>query len=1170
MYYPKTVLVFLVLLYSCMSAFAQPAPTQAMTRPAGINSYSARQMDSLLMISQLNSNIAFPKNNGFMPAPSRPTGNGMKVAAVGFRRATTPSVPVAGNSAGPVSNANNRFCSVISGRDFLQQDSLILWSRNPSMLPDGNVIVSGEYGDFAIQPYINAGAFCMKTTPDGKMIWGVLLDSADQRHDYMNLAFSLPLKNGDILLAGRTRNPIYKNDDLVIARLDGNGNLLWLKTYQSRFWQGFNGSGDFMKFADLDEDPVTGDIYFTGNHWFGNTFVAKFSGATGNVTWSRTYRQYNTDSPFGLELKDSSMVLFTLSYNNNNDQYINILTLKKSTGDTIATKRMWEIRQYMDPAVYSTWNSCRLDNGHYLLPGATTRSWEFPVYTGTVDLYHASVVELDENFNFVKSYGFKNRIESNMYNTRVTHFPDGSGVFTMMKYISGYTAQSHISLVQNDTIYHSRMRNHINEGLPYEPPCLQLPDGGILNAKLMGDSTIQSTDGTHIDFYRMHTSDTSSACMGVPDTTTKLWYRTFEPLNWNLLDSVTNNVFFESLPKTYTVYRFGSHQEPGCVITSNCDSLNLSMNQPVVCLGSTAQLKLFRNSGCGSFVPLQYDTLAIKQMGSTDSSYSLQFNMAGVFTIYGSIQGCSIIKDSLQVTVLPAPGPVNLGADTSICTGNSLVLHAGNQYATYSWQDGSTDSVLTVSTPGIYHVQVTDACGNRYHDTLTVAPANFVFSIGPDRIKCNSDTVLLSATAGFSNYRWEPDYFLSSVAGPDVSVNPLLDTFYYASAEKWPGCIVRDTVFIKVNQSPVISLGADTSLCAGQSLLLDAGTGFTSYAWSTGAASAGITVNQPAMYTILATAANGCRSADTLQLLPAKPLPVFSLGSDATLCSGEQLQLQFNLPQATYQWQNGSSSNTFTITQPGLYSLQVTQQGCSTRDSILIAYKPAPVVQLGKDSLLCEGQSLLLDAGNAGATYQWEDGTTTQQTLRTQTGIYYVRVSLDGCVATDTIQLYFDPIPSFRLGKDTSICIGQPFTLTPLLNTTARYLWQDGSTGPSMQVSREGTYTLTASNHCGQYTDALEVTEGLCRLIMPNTFTPNNDGINDIFRVKYPYPVQQFSFMIYNRYGQMIFETNNTGKGWDGTYLSAPQSTGAYTWIIRITNRDGSREQQSGTVLLVR
>ena len=93
---------------------------------------------------------------------------------------------------------------------------------------------------------------------------------------------------------------------------------------------------------------------------------------------------------------------------------------------------------------------------------------------------------------------------------------------------------------------------------------------------------------------------------------------------------------------------------------------------------------------------------------------------------------------------------------------------------------------------------------------------------------------------------------------------------------------------------------------------------------------------------------------------------------------------------------------------------------------------------------------------------------------------------------------------------------------------------------------------------------------GPCKLQMPSAFTPDNDGKNDLFHIKYPFPVKQFTFLIFNRWGQKIFETADMGKGWDGSYNGIDQPADIYVWIISIINTDGRKESIKGTVALIR
>ena len=116
--------------------------------------------------------------------------------------------------------------------------------------------------------------------------------------------------------------------------------------------------------------------------------------------------------------------------------------------------------------------------------------------------------------------------------------------------------------------------------------------------------------------------------------------------------------------------------------------------------------------------------------------------------------------------------------------------------------------------------------------------------------------------------------------------------------------------------------------------------------------------------------------------------------------------------------------------------------------------------------------------------------------------------------------------------------------LTPSLNTTATFLWQDGSTASSFAVNHEGIYSLTASNECGSHTDSITITKGLCDILMPNGFTPNGDGLNDVFRVKYPFAVTRFHFIVTDRWGEAVFETNDIHRGWNGTWKGEPALAG--------------------------
>ena len=225
------------------------------------------------------------------------------------------------------------------------------------------------------------------------------------------------------------------------------------------------------------------------------------------------------------------------------------------------------------------------------------------------------------------------------------------------------------------------------------------------------------------------------------------------------------------------------------------------------------------------------------------------------------------VADSLVLNVVSAPqGPV-FAPDTSLCKGNSIVLHAGPAFSSYLWQDGSKDSTYTVTVAGAYSVAVTDFCGNNYQASTQVIPANFSFTLGPDLSKCNNDTVELRATGGFTNYQWTAAGF--NAAGPAdsvVLVDPGQNTGYAVTAEKWAGCTVQATVEVLVKPAPLVDLGADTAICFGKDLLLNAATAGinATYLWQDGSTGPELYRCTGAGNYIATVTLDGCSSTDTI------------------------------------------------------------------------------------------------------------------------------------------------------------------------------------------------------------------------------------------------------------------------------------------------------------------
>ncbi|MBN8673726.1 MAG: gliding motility-associated C-terminal domain-containing protein [Chitinophagales bacterium] len=1035
---------------------------------------------------------------------------GLQTPRPSFLQNRTPgsSHPAARQVRSQLPESQQAICQVNTGRSFLRSDSVYYYSYNPALTADGNLLISGSY--YLSSPPFTSGGFLLKCDLSGNIIWNKLYDSANHTgFNYFNYYKVIELADGSILMAGSTNDEPTQNDDLVITKTDNTGNVIWSKTFKSRMWTFGNGSADYFYVQDMKEDPFTGDLYFCGPHWSSGKALIKINSTNGSITWSNLYQYSNNgfavfDLPFGIEIRSDEIRYFGRF--SANATRLSVIRINKQTGDTISSKTF----KTTDTAGYkvellSAEDFTIKSNGNYLLGGKCYGYWLWQ-WNGITPLYQASVVEIDSNLNFVTATVFRSAVETNLYNTKVTVFPDGSGLLSYLVPRGGFSGDIYYTQFRNGQILKRRMRTFTNEGNPFENNAVRLPDGTDLVTKILGDSI---NGQNRNDFLKLHPADTASVCLGLDESLTIA-----EPVNYDTdawwLDSVGYQVFYESNNKTITVSTHTPNRIPACFQQSHCDTVKLLSSATTTCPGQPLTITIRKNRECGSLVPLQFDTSAVSSVVQlNDSTVVFQFDAAWSGYIYGSVQGCTLHKDSVWINVLQAPASLNLGPDTVICPGNTLYLNAHAGYASYQWQNGSIsaiDSVFTVTQPGIYYVTTTNACGGTFSDTVYVAAHPPIpLSIGPDRTKCNNDTIQVEATPGFINYTWSPDYNLNTNSGPRIIANPLADTMYTLIAEKTPGCFAFDTVRIRVFSSPAITLGPDRSFCRGDSLLLNAGTGFVTYNWNTGSNTSQLVVHNPGIYHVWATTADGCNAADTIQV-------------------------------------------------PTLFSL--------------------PVVALDHNPSLCTGDNRILDAGSGFSSYLWNNGHTGPAIIVDTVGIYGVTViDNNGCRGTDTTVIsQLLPLPSGILPPDTAICDYGTIELKSI-GQYNRYTWSTGTTGPVITITQPGLYTLqvTDNNNCTAK-DSIIVNPKECLkgFYIPTAFTPNKDGKNDVFKPMLFGNIKQYSFRIFNRWGQVVFETKDINRGWEGEHRSSQQDSNVFVWICSYQLEGESIQTEKGTVVLIK
>ena len=308
----------------------------------------------------------------------------------------------------------------------------------------------------------------------------------------------------------------------------------------------------------------------------------------------------------------------------------------------------------------------------------------------------------------------------------------------------------------------------------------------------------------------------------------------------------------------------------------------------------------------------------------------------------------------------------------------------------------------------------------------------------------------------------------------------------------------------------------------------------------------------------------------TTTFVTVVPPPLFTVAHDTTVCAGATLSVE--QPDAlSYLWSNGATTPSITVDSAGTYQVAVTNIGCRAEsDSFHVSLYGQSAVEFGNDSILCELATLLLDASQPHpAEYFWQDNSTNTTYLVYQDGDYWVVVT-DNCLgASDTIHIGY--LSDFRvsLGPDTTLCEGKTLLLSPGIDH-CDYLWQDGSTQPVYVVRGPGNYSVEVSNLCFTHGDAVNVDYEHCaqELYLPNAFTPDGNGLNEVFLPVFAYPdeVEEYRMEIYNRWGGLVFRSEEKTFGWDGR--NAP--SGVYAYVVTYKTRGEPARTVTGNVTVVR
>ncbi|GAC1378791.1 MAG: hypothetical protein NVSMB45_00120 [Ginsengibacter sp.] len=548
-----------------------------------------------------------------------------------------------------------------------------------------------------------------------------------------------------------------------------------------------------------------------------------------------------------------------------------------------------------------------------------------------------------------------------------------------------------------------------------------------------------------------------------------------------------------------------------------------------ICEEDTLLVKASSNYG-----PVKYVWSPNYNIQNRDSSIAKVYPKVDTSYVVTGLWGKNCSSSSVvKIKVKPLAKPF-AGPNQGFCSGTAGVQLNATGGDDYLWSPSTGLSNNNISNPFatptstttyVVSVGVTGCSKKRLDSLVVLVRPHPTFTKTNDTLMCSIDTLQLNANApSGGTFTWTPNYNIINPNGPNPLIYPKTTARYYVTLTDPFGCVNNDSVLVNVKQFVTIDAGPDSGICRTDIISLNPTSDALHYKWSPSSPlnndTAKYPLAQPLTTTLFRVIANigKCQSSDSV-LIKVAPYPLANAGPDVNICYGDSIQLHVS-GGSSYLWRPAFFLDNATIANPiafpqknSRYVVKVTDTlGCSkpTFDTVFIFVAP---------------------------------------------------------------KIYADAGPS-----DTSIVALQPLQL--LGTGGISYLWSPPTglnnptiSNPIATLSSSVTYLLKVSNAYGcSAFDSIRVRVYTVEpsLYVPNAFTPNSNGRNDLFR-PIAIGIKRLNyFKIFNRWGQLMFSTTEINKGWDGIFNGKPQDAAVYVWIVQGVDFNDKVTTKKGTVTLIR
>lgn len=545
-----------------------------------------------------------------------------------------------------------------------------------------------------------------------------------------------------------------------------------------------------------------------------------------------------------------------------------------------------------------------------------------------------------------------------------------------------------------------------------------------------------------------------------------------------------------------------------------------------------------------------YSWRLVGRNGSTVSTastprFTYKFTDTGLYKVVLQTNVGLACPDSSSADVRYYPGFKVDFTFQGLCFGNPTKFFnsSSTRYGSfdkYYWSLGETgnpsniqDKATAELTYGVvgekmafFRVSNTNGCIDSIAHLLVVStnpPLSLNFK---DTLICIPDTLELAAK-GDGEFTWSSaPGILSATNGPRLKVAPTVTTNYVVT-QNLDKCIGRDTIRVRVTDRVLLSLMDDTTICTGDAI-------------------------------ILRSSGNG----NVFQWTPPAGLATPLLGQSAAA-----------------------------LFQTTRFTLKASISKCSAQANVVVTTVPYPTVSAGQDVAICFGASANLSAVSNGNRFMWQPANTLSNPLilnpvatPKETTSYIIEVFADeGCPkpSYDTILVQVEPPILLKGTGDTTIVIGQPLNMQ--VTGAPKFIWKPSAYVSNAEIGNpvirftsptdSTRFKVIGYNEAG-CSDSLEFTVRVFStepsVFVPTAFTPNGDGLNETLKPILAGMKQLDFFRVYNRYGQLVFETNQDGVGWDGRLKGQLQPSGLFVWVVNAVDYLGGSINAKGSAMLIR